>query len=255
MKFFEHFEEDGADAMQIANPCITLVCSEREIFESLPLDRTRVLELGCGNAEKTRTISLGGRVDSILAFEVEEIQHAKNKTVADLPNVRFELGGTEHILAKNSSFDIVFLFKSLHHVPIEKIDQALSEIHRVLAPGGLAYISEPIFAGDYNEILRLFHAEERVREAAFSGIKRVVDSGRFELAGQVFFKTLVRFGNFLQFEETVMKVTHTNHQLSAELHARVRSKFSENMTERGAEFYVPIRVDLLRKASQDACRN
>jgi 2-methylisocitrate lyase-like PEP mutase family enzyme len=66
------------------------------------------------------------------------------------------------------------MFKSLHHVPVPLMDQALAEIRRVLKPGGLAYISEPVFAGEFNEVLRLFHDESIVRREAFSAIERAV---------------------------------------------------------------------------------
>jgi ubiquinone/menaquinone biosynthesis C-methylase UbiE len=236
-------------AMQIASDNIDLVCDEQEIIEGVLPQRARILELGCGAAEKTRRIAQSGKVESILALEVDAIQHAKNKEVTDLPQVRFELGGAEDIPAGDASFDMVMMFKSLHHVPLEKIDQALSEIHRVLKPGGLAYLSEPIYGGDYNEIMRLFHDEKRVREAAFAAVKRAVASARLELVKQTFFKTRIRFHDFAQFEQRVLKVTHTNHQLSLELYAQVRARFEQHMTPVGAEFYVPIRVDLLRKAS------
>jgi ubiquinone/menaquinone biosynthesis C-methylase UbiE len=236
-------------AMQIASDNIDLVCDEQEIIEGVLPQRARILELGCGAAEKTRRIAQSGKVASILALEVDAIQHAKNKEVTDLPQVRFELGGAEDIPAGDASFDMVMMFKSLHHVPLEKIDQALSEIHRVLKPGGLAYLSEPIYGGDYNEIMRLFHDEKRVREAAFAAVKRAVASARLELVKQTFFKTRIRFHDFAQFEQRVLKVTHTNHQLSLELYAQVRARFEQHMTPVGAEFYVPIRVDLLRKAS------
>jgi ubiquinone/menaquinone biosynthesis C-methylase UbiE len=237
-----------ADVMRIADASSDLISDEQDIYESLLPAQAKILELGCGTADKTRRIAQIGKVASILALEVDEIQHAKNKAVTDLPNVLFELGAAEDIPASDASVDIVMMFKSLHHVPLDKLDQAFSEIHRVLKPGGLAYISEPVFAGDYNEIMRLFHDEQRVREAAFDAVKRVVASGRLALVKQIFFKTRIRFRDFAQFEERVLKVTHTNHKLSAELYEEVRTKFSKYMKEKGAEFYVPIRVDLLRKA-------
>ena len=235
--------------MQISIPAIDLICDEQEIYEQLlPLNQAKLLELGCGKADKTRAIAKAGKIDSILALEVDAIQHAKNLTVTDLPNVRFELGGAEDIPAQDASVDIVLMFKSLHHVPLDKMDQALAEIHRVLKPDGLAYVSEPIYAGEFNEVLRLFHDEKQVREAAFAAVERAVSAKLLTLVTQKFFKTPMHFDNFAQFEERVINVTHTNHKLSPELYAAVHAEFEQHMTATGADFFMPIRVDLLRKA-------
>jgi len=234
--------------MQIAVPNIDRVCDEQEIYSSLlSLDRAQVLELGCGKAEKTRAIAQAGQVAGILALEVDEAQHAKNAQATDLPNVRFAPGGAEDIPAGDAAFDIVLMFKSLHHVPLDKMDRALQEIRRVLKPGGLAYISEPIYAGAFNDILRLFHDEGQVREAAFAAVKRAVSSGLMELRTQTFFNTPMHFDDFAQYEERVIKVTHTQHSLSPALYREVRAKFEAHMTPNGVDFLMPIRVDLLRR--------
>lgn len=234
--------------MKIADPFVTEVREERAVFDSLlPLQGAHVLELGCGKAEKTRSIARAGKVASIMALEVDRIQHEKNLQITDLPNVTFSYGGAEAIPAADNSFDIVIMFKSLHHVPIELMDRAMEEICRVLKPGGLAYISEPVYAGDFNEVLRLFHDEKVMRESAFNAIRRAVESGALVLAGQHFFNTRNHFDSFEEFENRIIKVTHTQHQLSPELLAEVRDAFMRNMTPQGADFLTPIRVDLLRK--------
>src|SRR5512139_1477702 len=237
MASFNRVLSDGKGnqaTMKIGDPFITEVREERAVFDSLlPLQGAHVLELGCGNAEKTRSIAQGGKVAHIMALEVDQIQHAKNLQISDLPNVTFGLAGAEAIPAEDGSFDIVLMFKSLHHVPIALMDQALGEIRRVLRPGGLAYISEPVYAGDFNEVLRLFHDEKQVREAAFNAVRHAVESGELELAGQHFFNTRSRFDSFEQFEERIIKVTHTQHNLSSQLLAAVREKFMQNMTPQG----------------------
>ena len=111
----------------------------------------------------------------------------------------------------------------------------------------MAYISEPVFAGDFNEILRLFHDEQRVREAAFASVKRAVDTGCLALSSQTFFLSPMRFADFTEFENKILKVTHTQHRLSDALHEEVRKKFMDHMTPDGAAFHMPIRVDLLQK--------
>jgi ubiquinone/menaquinone biosynthesis C-methylase UbiE len=232
--------------MLIADPEIRLVVNEGEVLDQLlQLQGATVLELGCGKAEKTRIVAQ--RAAAVLALEVDQKQLAKNLAVTDLPNVRFAHGGAEEIPAPDANFDIVLMFKSLHHVPAGLMDRAFTEIRRVLKPGGVAYISEPVYAGEFNEILRLFHDEKAVREAAFAAEKRAISSGQLILAQQKFFLQPMHFANFAQFEEQVLKVTHTEHRLSDETHEEVRSRFNSHMAADGATFQMPIRVDLLRK--------
>lgn len=236
--------------MKIADPTQTTLCNEVQLMlAELPLAGASVLELGCGKAEKTRTLAESGRVKEILALEVDAIQHARNLEISDLPNVRFCQGGAEAIPAEDGSFDIVMMFKSLHHVPVPQMERALCEIARVLKPGGRAWISEPVYAGDFNDIIRLFHDEKTVREAAFAAICKAVESGQLNLEKQLFFNTRSQFDNFEQFDARMIRVTHTNHQLSPERYQQVREKFMSYLTEGGASFANPQRVDVLHKPS------
>ena len=232
--------------MHISNPEASLISNEVDIInELLSLKGAKVLELGCGKAEKTRLVA--ETAASVFALEVDEIQLAQNKTITDMVNVSFEHGGAEKIPADDSSFDFILMFKSLHHVPIELMDDAFAEIHRVLKPGGYVYISEPIYAGDFNEILRLFHDEKIVREAAFAAEKRAASAGQLTLVKQKFFLQPMHFTDISQFEQQVIGVTLTDHKLSAELLEEVRLKFNQHMTANGADFHMPIRVDLFSK--------
>ncbi|RRQ23089.1 class I SAM-dependent methyltransferase [Thiohalobacter thiocyanaticus] len=234
--------------MQINDPAADAVVDEFDVYtELLPLDGARIIELGCGAAQHTRDIARTGRPEAILACEVDSVQHEKNLAIDDLPGVTFVHAGAEAIPAEDASADLVLMFKSLHHVPVERMDAALAEIARVLRPGGLAYISEPVYAGDFNEVLRLFHDEREVREAAFAAVQRAVDAGPLELAGQHFFQTRNDFADFADFEQRVLGVTHTRHELSSELYDKVRRTFEQYQGPEGARFLMPIRVDLLRR--------
>jgi len=217
------------------------------VDELLALDGKQILELGCGRAEKTRAIAAAGRDRSIVALEVDETQHEHNLKIDDLPNVRFGFGGAEAIPAADASFDVVLMFKSLHHVPMAAMDSALREIARVLRPGGLAYVAEPLFRGAFNDVLRLFHDESRVRRAAFDAIVGAVSGGLLESVSQTFFRAPLRFADFAEFERLVIGTTHTRHELSAETHERVRAAFARHLDAGGARFEQPIRVDLLRR--------
>jgi SAM-dependent methyltransferase len=223
------------------------VRDERELIDQLPLHAARALELGCGAARQTRMLARSGKFASIVALEVDRVQHALNLALDDLPSVRFGLGGAEAIPAADTSVDAVFLFKSLHHVRLDLLSQAFAEIRRVLAPGGIVYISEPVFGGHYNDILRLFHDEQRVREAAFGATRAEIDSGRLTLVSQTFFLAQVRYRDFAEFERKVIAATHTEHRLSPDLLRQVRTRFESHMSAHGAQFAAPFRVDLLQK--------
>jgi len=233
--------------MQIQQDHIERVCAEQDIWtEQLNFHDADVLELGCGTAVLTRQIAESCPSCRITAMEVDAIQHAKNMQITDLKHVQFIAGGAEAIVSEDNVYDIVLMFKSLHHVPLESMDTALDEIRRVLKPEGMAYISEPIFAGDFNAILRLFHNEERVREAAFRAVKKSVDDGWFTLVNEVFFLAPMQFLNFADFEEKVIGVSHSQHQLSEALYAQVKEAFEQKMTTEGAKFLMPMRVNILK---------
>lgn len=232
--------------MRIEAAEVSRVADEEAILnELLPLKHATVLELGCGKADKTRLVAQ--QAASVFALEVDRIQLANNQAAENPDNVRFEFGGAENIPAADASFDIVLMFKSLHHVPTELMDDAFAEICRVLKPGGVAYISEPVYAGDFNDILRLFHDEKAVREAAFAAEVRAVSTQRLTLVSQTFFLQPMHFDDFSQFENRILKVTHTDHSLSPALHDAVRAKFGRHMATGGVNFHMPMRVDLFRK--------
>ena len=233
--------------MKISIEQIDINSPEADIYNRLlSLDDKHILELGCGSAEITRNIATSGVNRKITALEVDEVAHEKNMQITDLPNVTFDLSGAQDIPLDNDSVDVVFMFKSLHHVPLDLMDASMQEIKRVLKPGGLAYISEPVFAGDFNEILRLFHDEQKVREAAFATLKRSVDVALFDLVEEVFFNSPMCFQNFEEFEEKTIKATHSHHSLDVDLYALVKQRFEQHVDDDGAHFWMPMRVDLLR---------
>lgn len=234
--------------MRLKNPTVTDVLNRRDVYEALlPLANAHVLELGCGAAEATREIATRALGVSIMALEVDRTQHEKNLAISDLPNVVFGLGGAEAIPVADASFDIVLMFRSLHHVPVASMDRALLEICRVLKPGGLAYFEEPVFDGDYNEIVRVFHDEEFVREAAFLALERAVTSGVMELVAEKFFLVYKRFRDWEEFERKVCEETHTEHRLTPAQWKTAKARFTRSVTFEGALLMHPLRADLLRK--------
>jgi SAM-dependent methyltransferase len=238
--------------MQIANSGRLPSSSDFEqISELLPLARARLLELGCGAAFTTRRLAERFPASEIIAMEVDRIQHEKNLLIPDLPNVQFKFGGAQSIDQPDESIDAVIMLKSLHHVPIADMDRAFAEIVRVLRPGGLLYISEPVYAGEFNEILRLFNDERAARQAAFDATVRAVEQGKLLLEREIHFTAVSRFEGFAEFESRVLGATHSAFEVDASLYDEVKAQFVPYINDDGiAEFHNPTRVDLLRKPAR-----
>ena len=236
--------------MRIHDPQAYRTATEIEILsELLEVRGKRILELGCGAAWMTRLLRDRFAPARIIATEVDRIQHEKNLAGEDRAGIEFRLGGAEAIDLPDASMDAVFLFKSLHHVPLNLLDQSLQEIHRVLVPGGSLYCSEPVYWGPFNELMRLIHDEKKVREAAFQALVRAVEAGLFRSEREVFFQVPGTFENWDAFAERFLRVTHTQLDLDAAQIQRIRTAFSQHLGPEGAHFLKPHRVDLLRKTA------
>ena len=118
--------------MSLATKTVPLIVDELEVLAALvPLVGQDIIELGCGAAALARTL-LSSHPDSrMTALEVDERQHAKN-LAAPQPGLRFMPGVAQAIPFADASFDFALMLKSLHHVPLVSLAQALGEVARVL---------------------------------------------------------------------------------------------------------------------------
>ncbi|MGD8590369.1 MAG: class I SAM-dependent methyltransferase [Chromatiales bacterium] len=233
--------------MQLNRPEAYETTTELELMERLlPLDGQLVLELGCGGAWTTRQLAERHPSSRFIATEVDQRQHAKN-LLLELPNVEFRLEGAEAINLPDDSIDVLWMLKSLHHVPAALMPKAMQEIRRVLKPGGLAWFSEPVYSGPFNALMSLIYDEKTVREQAFAAIRSQVESTAMQLVEERFFQVPGVFESWEQFESRFLRVTHTNLDIDDDRYVEIRSAFMAHMQADGAHFLKPHRLDLLQK--------
>ena len=217
------------------------------LAELAALAGLQVIELGCGSARLARDLLARHPDARVTGLEVDAIQHARN-LAAPAERLSFIAAGAEAIPLPEAQFDLALMLKSLHHVPLALMDQALREVHRVLRTGGHLYVSEPVYAGALNQITRLYNDEGAVRAAAQAALDRALASGQWEAAAERHFAVPVRYADFADFERRMLDVTYAERHLDDDLREQVRARFAAHVGPEGAHFQRPMHVRLLRKA-------
>jgi ubiquinone/menaquinone biosynthesis C-methylase UbiE len=153
-----------------------------------------VLEIGCGRGVGVEIIfeRFGAARVTAIDMDPKMIERARRR-LARYPADRLQLaiGEATAVSAPEASFDAVFDFGIIHHVPIWQ--QAISEVARVLKPGGLFFFEEVSRKGLNRWLYRTFL--EHPRENRFSLDEFVAELERqgIHLQAEV---TPVSFGDF-----------------------------------------------------------
>ena len=233
--------------MNIATEAGPLIDDELDLLATLvPLADQRIIELGCGAAQLARALLGRYPGSEVTALEVDARQHAKNLAKPQ-QRLTFLAAGAQAIPAPDAGFDLALMLKSLHHVPGPLMATALGEAARVLRPGGHLYVSEPVYDGPFNDLIRLFNDEGVVRAAAQEALDAALRSGRWEQVAEQRFDMPVHFRDFDDFEQRLMRPTFADHAIDDARLAAVRSAFERHGTDDGARFRRPMHVRLLRR--------
>ena len=232
----------------MTSPDVPILDDELDLLEALvPLAAARIVEPGCGAAQLARRLLERYPGAEVVGLEVDRRQHAKNLSVP-VRGLRFALAGAQRIPWPDGGFDGAMMLKSLHHVPLDAMDDALAELARVVHPDGWLYVSEPVYDGPLNEIVRAYNDEGVVRAAAQQALDRAVASGRWRTADERRFVTPVRFRDFEDFERRMMRPTFADHRIDDAMLERVRALYAPHQRDDGATFVRPMHVRLLRRS-------
>jgi SAM-dependent methyltransferase len=155
----------------------------KQLERSALLDRLRgerkisLLEIGAGPGKDSLFFQESGLSVACVDLSEENIrlcrENGLDAQVMDFYSLSFP----------DASFDAVYAFNCLLHVPKSELGQVLAEIRRVLRPGGLLYMgvyggrnSEGIYENDWCEPKRFFasYTDEAIQAAVAAG-------GSFEL--------------------------------------------------------------------------
>jgi hypothetical protein len=117
----------------------------------------------------------------------------------------------------------------------------------VLRPGGHLYVSEPVYLGPFNEVIRVFNDEGVVRAAAQAALDEALRTGAWTQVADRRFEMPVRFQDFPDFEQRMMRPTFADHRIDDAKLAATRTAFEPHVGPNGARFARPMHVRLLRR--------
>lgn len=97
-----------------------------------------ILEIGCSNGHGASLIKKYFSPKEIIATDLDErLLNLAKKNIKEA-SIKFEIADATKLRFKNNTFDAVFDFGVIHHIP--DWENCLKELHRVLKPKGLVFI-------------------------------------------------------------------------------------------------------------------
>lgn len=140
---------------------------EEYIEKYLNVKDKSILDIGCGKGTITKYFIKNNKVTAIDP-EKKNIMFIKR----EYPKINAFVGFGEKLKFEDNSFDIVIFSLSFHHIPIEKMNTALKEAHRVLKKDGIIVFFEIGSKGSFIECELLYYDESKEKSEAYQRIKK-----------------------------------------------------------------------------------
>ena len=216
------------------------------LLETLDVEGQRVADIGCGRGGLVRFLRAHGAHATGIECAEQQISAAR---AADLEHTGDYIQGVaEDLPLPDAGTDIAIFFHSLHHVTPENMATALTETHRILAPGGSAYVVEPVATGPSHELDRLIDDETEVRAAAQAALERADGIG-FERIAAFDYDTTYSYRDFDDYRNLMTGIDPVRQARFEAVGQEAEETFQRvgKTNETGTSFDQPNRVVVLRK--------
>lgn len=135
-----------------------------------PMKGLRVLDAGCGDGWYTAKMLSAGADAVGIDYSARGIKHAE----AIVNGAEFKVASIADIPYADKSFDVVFSFQVIEHLPISQVDAAVRELARITKKEGLMIISVPSVRRKMSAAHFQHFSEQSLRDA-FEKYVEVVD--------------------------------------------------------------------------------
>ena len=213
----------------------------------LPLEGARIADVGCGDGALVRVMARGGAW--VLGIDPGAGQLARARAAEPARDESYLCALGEALPLPDGCLDALVYFNALHHVPVARQGAALAEAARVLRPGGLLYVQEPLAEGGYFEIMRPIEDETEVRAEAYKALKTAAAGGALEEVEESFYRAPFRVKSAEAFLDGLIAVDPARRSAVEAAEASLRRGFLAAAEQRddGFWFEIPSRLNLLRR--------
>ncbi|MBK8210662.1 MAG: methyltransferase domain-containing protein [Rhodospirillales bacterium] len=215
--------------------------------ELLPMQGSTVIDVGCGDGWLVRSLTRKGAHVTGIEVSPKHLAHAQSLPPAG--DEHYMQGVAEDLPIASQSADIVIFFNSLHHVDEKGLLKALREAARVLKPGGILFVSEPLPSGDYFETMKPVHDETAVRNRAQEALRYGPEFGLL-LEKAFSYIDSVKLKDFQAFHDRLTMINPHVRERFDEKEEELRSLFETlgRKTDDGWLFDQPMRAHLMRRS-------
>ena len=220
---------------------------ESLIKQRLPLVGSRVIDIGCGEGWLAQI--LAPEVDRIIGIDPSETAIDRAKAAKKFGNETYLVASADKLPVDDSWADIVVYYNSLHHVPAALQPEAASEAARVLTPGGVLCIVEPVASGAAYELFRLVEDEAAVYDSSYRFILELAASADFQQDLEELFVDAYLYPNYEEFRDHLLVVDETRQTVLADAESTMRDRFAHlgQAVEGGRSYDQVHRLNLLRR--------
>lgn len=122
----------------------------------------QVIDIGCGEGQIAKGLAAAGAI----VRGYDPFIEGTADTPEGAGRYRLLQARADAIPEPDAAADIVLFVFSLHHVPQSRMPLALAEAKRLLKPGGLLCVAEPLAEGAGQYVMEPYHDETEVRANA-----------------------------------------------------------------------------------------
>lgn len=214
--------------------------------QRLSLDGATVADVGCGDGSLSRVMARAGAW--VIGIDPGPQQLARAAAAGRAADEVYVCALGEALPLPGGCLDALVYFNALHHVPVAVQGAALQEAARVVRPGGLVYVQEPLAEGGYFEVMRPIEDETEVRARAYDALKAAGRHGLSE-EEEFVYRAPFKVNSVEAFLKGLTAVDPARREAVAAQEASLRKAFLAAAEQRDGGFWfeIPSRLNLLRR--------